>query len=65
MVIAISVVLGKVLAGFIAVGLTMWVEVARVTEEVLKIVQMPYIEAVKSLGLSDFRIMISMSYQIF
>ena len=60
LVIAISVVLGKGFwQVFIAVGLTMWVEVARVTRgEVLKIVQMPYIEAVKSLGLSDFRIMI-------
>ena len=60
LVIAISVVLGKGFwQVFVAVGLTMWVEVARVTRgEVLKIVQMPYIEAVKSLGLSDLRIMI-------
>ena len=60
LVIAISVVLGKGFwQVFVAVGLTMWVEVARVTRgEVLKIVQMPYIEAVKSLGLGDLRIMI-------
>jgi peptide/nickel transport system permease protein len=30
LVIAITLALGKVLAGFVAVGLTMWVEVARV-----------------------------------
>lgn len=60
LVIAISVVLGKGFwQVFVAVGLTMWVEVARITRgEVLKIAQMPYIEAVKSLGLSDLRIMI-------
>jgi peptide/nickel transport system permease protein len=30
LVIAITLALAKVLAGFVAVGLTMWVEVARV-----------------------------------
>ena len=59
LVIAISVVLGKGFwQVFVAVGLTMWVEVARVTRgEVLKIVQMPYIESVKSFGVPDFNIM--------
>ena len=60
LVIAISVVLGKGFwQVFVAVGLTMWVEVARVTRgEVLKISQMPYIESVKSFGVSDINIMI-------
>ena len=59
LVIAISIVLGKGFwQVFIAVGLTMWVEVARVTRgEVLRVSQLPYIEAVKSFGLSDFKIM--------
>ena len=59
LVIAISVVLGKGFwQVFVAVGLTMWVEVARVTRgEVLKISQMPYIESVRSFGVSDFNIM--------
>ena len=60
LVIAISIVLGKGFwQVFIAVGLTMWVEVARVTRgEVLKINQLPYIEAIKSFGLSDVSIML-------
>ena len=59
LVIAISIVLGKGFwQVFIAVGLTMWVEVARVTRgEVLRVSRLPYIEAVKSFGLSDFKIM--------
>ena len=59
LVIAISFVLGKGFwQVFIAVGLTMWVEVARVTRgEVLKVVQLPYIEAVQSFGLHDIKIM--------
>ena len=58
LVIAISIILGKGFwQVFIAVGLTMWVEVARVSRgEVLKISQLPYIELVKSFGLSDFKI---------
>ena len=60
LVISISIVLGKGFwQVFIAVGLTMWVEVARVTRgEVLKINQLPYIEAIKSFGLSDISIML-------
>ena len=59
LVIAISIVLGKGFwQVFIAVGLTMWVEVARVTRgEVLRVSQLPYIEAIKSFGLSDLKIM--------
>lgn len=59
LVIAISIVLGKGFwQVFIAVGLTMWVEVARITRgEVLKISKLPYIEALKSFGLNDFKIM--------
>ena len=59
LVIAISIVLGKGFwQVFVAVGLTMWVEVARVTRgEVLKISKLPYIEAVKSFGLNDFKVM--------
>jgi peptide/nickel transport system permease protein len=42
---------------FIAVGLTMWVEVARVVRgQVLSIKKMQYIEAAKVLGFSDARI---------
>ena len=60
LVIAISIIIGKGFwQVFIAVGLTMWVEVARVTRgEVLKVSQLPYVELVKSFGLSDFRIMV-------
>jgi len=59
LVIAISIVLGKGFwQVFIAVGLTMWVEVARVARgEVLKIKQLPYVEAIKSFGLNDISIM--------
>jgi len=59
LVIAISIVLGKGFwQVFIAVGLTMWVEVARVSRgEVLKVSQLPYIEAIKSFGLNDLSIM--------
>ena len=43
---------------FIAVGLTMWVEVARLARgQVLSIREKEYIEAAKSIGASDFMIM--------
>jgi peptide/nickel transport system permease protein len=43
---------------FIAVGLTMWVEVARVARgQVLSIREKEYIEAARSIGASDFSIM--------
>jgi len=59
MVIAISLALGKGFwQVFVAVGLTMWVEVARVVRgQVLSLKQMEYIQAAKVLGFGDFRIM--------
>jgi peptide/nickel transport system permease protein len=42
---------------FLAVGLTMWVEVARITRgQVLSVREKEYIEAARALGLPDFRI---------
>lgn len=57
-VIAITFVLGKgVVQVFIAVGLTMWVEVARVTRgQILSVREMTFVEAGKALGLSNIRI---------
>jgi peptide/nickel transport system permease protein len=59
MVLAISLVLGKGFwQVFIAVGLTMWVEVARVARgQVLGIREKEYIEAAKALGFGNFRIL--------
>lgn len=59
LVIAISMVLGKGFWQiFLAVGLTMWVEVARVVRgQVKSIKQKDYIEAAKVLGYSNIRIM--------
>ena len=59
-VIAITFVLGKgVVQVFIAVGLTMWVEVARVTRgQILSVREMTYVEAGKALGFKDIRIII-------
>ena len=58
LVIAITVSLGKGLWQiYVAVGLTMWVEVARVVRGQTKSVKnLQYIEATKVLGLSNFRI---------
>ena len=58
LVIAITLALGKgVWQVFIAVGLTMWVEVARVVRgQVITTKQEQYVEAAKALGFSDFRI---------
>ncbi|ANW95462.1 peptide transporter [Wenyingzhuangia fucanilytica] len=58
LVIAITVSLGKGLWQiYIAVGLTMWVEVARVVRGQTKSVKnLQYIEAAKVLGLSNFKI---------
>jgi len=60
LVITISIALGTGFwQVFIAIGLTMWVEVARVTRgEVLKIRELSYVKAVKSIGFSDFRIIV-------
>lgn len=58
MVIAITMVLGKGFwQVFIAVGLTMWVDVARVVRgQVLSIREKDYIEACKAMGFSNTRI---------
>lgn len=57
-VIAITFVLGKgVVQVFIAVGLTMWVEVARVTRgQILSVRETTFVEAGKALGFKDIRI---------
>jgi peptide/nickel transport system permease protein len=58
LVIAITLALGKgYWQVFIAVGLTMWVEVARVVRgQLLSAKKMQYVEAAKALGFSNFRI---------
>lgn len=58
MVIAITLALGKGFwQVFIAVGLTMWVEVARVVRgQLISAKEMQYVEAAKTLGFSNFRI---------
>jgi len=58
LVIAITLALGKGFwQVFIAVGLTMWVEVARVVRgQVMSAKQHQYVEAAKALGYSNFRI---------
>ncbi|MDO6802284.1 ABC transporter permease [Wenyingzhuangia sp. 1_MG-2023] len=60
LVIAITVSLGKGLWQiYLAVGLTMWVEVARVVRGQTKSIKnLQYIEAAKVLGLSDLQIII-------
>jgi peptide/nickel transport system permease protein len=59
MVIAISLALGKGFwQVFVAVGLTMWVEVARIVRgEVLSVRENEYVEAAQTLGFSHFRIL--------
>ena len=58
LVIAITLALGKGFwQVFIAVGLTMWVEVARVVRgEVMSVKEQQYITAARALGFSDLRI---------
>ena len=58
MVIAITLALGKGFwQVFVAVGLTMWVEVARIVRgQVIAIRELEYIEASKVLAYSPFRI---------
>lgn len=58
MVIAISIALGKgFLTVFIAVGLTMWVEVARVVRGQLIVAkEYQYVTAARALGFNDWRI---------
>ncbi|NER14794.1 ABC transporter permease subunit [Leptobacterium flavescens] len=61
LVIAITLTLGKGFwQVFIAVGLTMWVEVARVVRgQVLSAKEMQYVTAAKALGFSDLKIVFS------
>ena len=58
LVIAITLSLGKGFwQVFIAVGLTMWVEVARVVRgQIISAKEMQYVTAAKALGFNDFRI---------
>jgi peptide/nickel transport system permease protein len=58
LVIALSFALGKGLWQiFVAVGLSMWVEAARLVRgQVMSLKQAEYIEAARALGYSDFRI---------
>jgi peptide/nickel transport system permease protein len=58
LVIAITLAIGKGFwQVFIAVGLTMWVEVARVVRgQILGAKQLQYVTAAKALGFNDFRI---------
>jgi len=58
LVIAITLALGKGFwQVFIAVGLTMWVEVARVVRgQIISAKEMQYVTAARALGFSDFRI---------
>ncbi len=58
LVIAITLALGKGFwQVFIAVGLTMWVEVARVVRgQVMSVKQMQYVTAARALGYTDYRI---------
>ncbi|WP_370390762.1 ABC transporter permease [uncultured Winogradskyella sp.] len=58
MVIAITLALGKGFwQVFIAVGLTMWVEVARVVRgQIISAKELQFVTAARALGFSDFRI---------
>ncbi|MDO6761608.1 ABC transporter permease [Tamlana sp. 2_MG-2023] len=58
LVIAITLALGKGFwQVFIAVGLTMWVEVARVVRgQIISVKEMQYVTAARALGYNDFRI---------
>jgi len=60
LVIALTMVIGKGFwQVFVAVGITMWVEVARLVRgQVLSLREKEYIEAAKVLGYSDFRIIL-------
>lgn len=58
LIISLTLILGKgFMTIFIAVGLTMWVELARVVRgQVIALREMDYILAAKALGFSNFRI---------
>lgn len=61
LVIAITLALGKGFwQVFVAVGLTMWVEVARVVRgQMMSVKEMQYVTAARALGFSDVRIIIN------
>jgi peptide/nickel transport system permease protein len=51
------------LAGFVAVGLTMWVEVARVVRgQVISVKEMQYVTAARALGFGDFESFLIISH---
>ncbi len=60
LVIAITFALGKGIGQvFIAVGLTMWVEVARIVRgQIFSVREMTYVEAGKALGFKDIRVIL-------
>ena len=60
LVIAISLALGRgVLVAFVAIGLTTWVEIARVVRgQILGVKQKQYIEAARAMGMGSFRIIL-------
>ncbi len=60
LVIAITLALGKGFwQVFVAVGLTMWVEVARVVRgQIISVKEMQYVTAARALGFSDLRIIL-------
>jgi peptide/nickel transport system permease protein len=60
LVIAITLVLGKgILQVFIAVGLTMWIEVARIVRgQILSIREKEFVEAGRALGFKNMRIIL-------
>ncbi|MBK9285929.1 MAG: ABC transporter permease [Sphingobacteriaceae bacterium] len=60
LVIAITLVLGKgIIQVFIAVGLTMWVEVARIVRgQILSIREKEFVEAGRALGYTNMRIIL-------
>jgi len=59
MVLAITLAFGKGFwQVFVAIGLTMWVEVARIVRgQFISLRELEYVQAAQALGLSDFRIM--------
>ena len=61
LVIAITLALGKGFwQVFVAVGLTMWVEVARVVRgQVISVKEMQYVTAARALGFGDLRIILN------
>ena len=60
LVIAISLALGRgVVVAFIAIGLTSWVEIARMVRgQIMSLKEKPFIEAAKALGMTNRQIII-------